>query len=87
VELPGTPTSLFQSRVCPIAGENLVYAPAFHLLFDMARPGAYYNLPGGASESRFGPGYGKGIPEWREGGLFPLGNPECPPPAPPRPGK
>lgn len=80
VTLPGSPTSLFQARVCPIAGENLVYAPAFHILFDMSRRGAYYNLPGGASESRFGAGYGRGVPEWLEGKLFPLGSPDSPAP-------
>jgi acyl-homoserine lactone acylase PvdQ len=73
VELPGSPVSVFQSRVCPIAGQTFVYAPAFHLLFDMQSRGAWYNVPGGASESRRGPGYGKGIDEWLGGELLPLG--------------
>jgi hypothetical protein len=80
VELPGSPTSMFQSRNCLVAGERLVYAPAFHLVFDMSRPGAWYNLPGGAAERRFGPGYGRGVPEWLNGAVFPLGSPEGPPP-------
>jgi penicillin amidase len=73
IELPGSPDTPFQCRVSPISGERLVYAPAFHLLMDMSRPGAWYNMPGGASESRFGPGYGKGVTGWLEGSLLPLG--------------
>lgn len=76
VELPGSPTSLFQSRVCWVAGERLVYAPAFHLVIDMSRRGVWYNLPGGASEARFGPGYGLGLEAWLAGDLLPLGAPE-----------
>lgn len=82
-ELPGTPTSLFQSRVAYAGGEKLVYGPAFHILFDMREPGAFYNLPGGASESRFGAGYGAGIREWLRGDLFPLGPVQRPVPARP----
>lgn len=73
VELPGTPVSVFQARACPIAGQTLVYAPAFHVLFDMSQRGVWYNVPGGASESRTGPGYGKGVQEWLVGELVPLG--------------
>jgi penicillin G amidase len=75
LELPGTPASPFQCRMIPVAGETLVYAPAFHLLFDMSWSDVWYNLPGGASESRFGPGYGKGVSEWMSGALLPLGRP------------
>jgi len=80
IELPGSPVTPFQCRVSPISGERLVYAPAFHLSFDMSQPHAFYNLPGGASESRFGPGYGLGIREWLEGTLLPLGKHAAPPP-------
>ncbi len=73
IVLPGSPMTPFQCRVSYVAGEKLVYAPAFHLLFDMGKPGGWYNIPGGASESRFGPGYGKGVAEWLEGSLSPLG--------------
>lgn len=73
IELPGSPVAPFQCRISPISGERLVYAPAFHLLMDMKQRGAWYNLPGGASESRFGPGYGKGLSPWLEGTLHPLG--------------
>jgi hypothetical protein len=78
LELSGTPASPFQCRQIPVAGETLVYAPAFHLLFDMSHSDVWYNLPGGASESRFGPGYGKGVSEWMEGALLPLGRPRTP---------
>jgi penicillin G amidase len=74
IELPGSPVAPFQCRISPISGERLVYAPAFHLLMDMRQRGAWYNLPGGASESRFGPGYGKGITPWLEGTMLPLGS-------------
>ncbi len=73
LELPGTPCTAFQCRLTPISGERLVYAPAFHLLCDLSQEHASYNLPGGASESRFGPGYGRGIAEWLHGTLLPLG--------------
>ena len=73
VELPGNPVAPFQCRVSPISGERLLYAPAFHLLMDMKQRGAWYNLPGGASESRFGPGYGRGLEQWLAGTLHPLG--------------
>lgn len=74
VKLPGTPVSPFQCRVSPVSGERLVYAPAFHLCFDMSDDRVFYNLPGGASESRWGPGYGRGVSQWLEGTLLPLGS-------------
>ncbi|HEX3853139.1 MAG TPA: penicillin acylase family protein [Polyangiaceae bacterium] len=79
VELPGSNVSVFQCRVSPISGERLIDAPAFHLLMDMSRRGAWYNMPGGASESRFGPGYGKGLEAWLGGALRPLGSAELEP--------
>ncbi len=78
VELPGSPVAPFQCRVSPISGERLLYAPAFHLLLDMKQRGAWYNLPGGASESRFGPGYGQGLKPWLDGTLNPLGSSPLP---------
>jgi len=75
VKVPGTPTSMFQTRSL-VFGGTITYGPAFHLVFDMKGPGAWYNLPGGASESRFGPGYGKGVEEWVSGKFHPLGKPE-----------
>jgi len=78
IELPGSPVAPFQCRISPISGERLVYAPAFHLLMDMKERGAWYNLPGGASESRFGPGYGQGITPWLEGTVQPLGSSPLP---------
>lgn len=73
VELPGNPVSPFQCRISPISGERLIYAPSFHLLIDMKQRGAWYNIPGGASESRFGAGYGKGVDAWLKGEMRPLG--------------
>jgi hypothetical protein len=46
-----------------------------HYLMDMGEAGGWYNLAGGASEQRFGPGYGEGIESWIRGEVFPLGDP------------
>src|SRR5690606_33796624 len=78
VTLPGGPCTLFQCRFADVEGEPMIYGPAFHLAFDMSRPGAWYNIPGGASESRFGAGYGKGLDEWLGGVLLPLGQDGAP---------
>lgn len=74
-EMPGGPTAPFQSRKVKILGEELVFGPAMHLLFDMSKPGGFYHVPGGASEERLGPGYGQGVDLWREGRFVPLGDP------------
>jgi hypothetical protein len=44
----------------------------------MSERGALYNVPGGASESRFGDGYGKGLDEWLTGRFFPIGKARAP---------
>jgi hypothetical protein len=80
VELPGGPVSPFQSRIVDFDGERLVVGPAFHLVMDLSRRGAWYHVPGGASERRRGPGYGAGVREWLEGRFFPLGDAEGSPP-------
>jgi hypothetical protein len=41
----------------------------------MGDRGGWYNVAGGASERRFGPGYGAGIAELENGDLAPLGDP------------
>jgi penicillin G amidase len=73
VEPPGGPTVPFQLREVAFAGMKLYFAPAFHMVFDMSRPGGWFHIPGGASERRFGPGYGTGVDEWLTGQFFPLG--------------
>jgi penicillin amidase len=73
VEPPGGPTVPFQLREVAFAGMKLYFAPAFHMVFDMSRPGGWFHIPGGASERRFGPGYGQGVQEWLTGQFFPLG--------------
>ena len=74
VEPPGGPTLPFQCREVAFAGMNLYFAPAFHMVLDMSQPGAWFHLPGGASERRFGAGYGEGVREWLTGRFFPLGD-------------
>jgi penicillin amidase len=77
VTFPGGPTTLFQSRIVDVLGLRIVSGPASHYVTDMSDPGGgWYNLPGGASERRFGPGYGRGVVEWRDGRFFPLGKPK-----------
>jgi penicillin G amidase len=78
---PGGPTVPFQLREVAFAGMKLYFGPAFHLVIDMSQPGAWFHIPGGASERRFGPGYSKGIQEWLTGQFFPLGPAAGRPPA------
>jgi penicillin amidase len=73
LRFPGGPTSLFQSRRVRLLGEQLLGGPAFHLLMDLGGAGARYNVAGGASERRWGPGYGAGLDAWAGGGWKPLG--------------
>ncbi|HZU85748.1 MAG TPA: penicillin acylase family protein, partial [Polyangiaceae bacterium] len=77
VTFPGGPTTLFQSRVVDVLGLRVTSAPAAHYVADVSDPGGgWYNLPGGASERRFGPGYGRGVEQWRDGRFSPLGRPK-----------
>ncbi len=80
MSLPGGPTTPFQTRVMQLREHPMRGAPAFHLVMDMQQEGSWYNMPGGASERRFGPGYGMGIPEWIEGRFLPIGRPHGEPP-------
>jgi len=74
VTLPGGPCVPFQTREQRFAGNTMVFGPVFHLVFDMSRPGGWYNIPGGASERRRGPGYGVGLNDWIDGRFSPLGD-------------
>lgn len=76
IAIPGGPTQLFQSRQVHFLGQDMLFGPAFHFTFDMSQPGGWYHLPGGASERRFGPGYGRGVDLWQTGCFLPLGNPQ-----------
>ncbi len=73
VRLPGTPTTLFQARRVAVEGHSLVGGPAFHLIMDMGLEGGHYDIAGGASERRFGPGYGAGVHAWAEGEMRAIG--------------
>lgn len=74
-DIPGGPVSPFQSNVLDF-GESLMFGPAGRLVFDMSEEGSWYEIPGGASEHRLGPGYGMGVEAWCEGEFAPLGEPE-----------
>ena len=80
VTLPGGPCVPFQTRHQAFAGNEMVFGPVFHMLFDMSKPGGWYNIPGGASERRRGPGYGVGLQDWIDGRFAPLGDAEGDPP-------
>lgn len=80
IELRGGPTSPFQARIMQVAGQDMVGGSACHLVFDMSKPGGWYNICGGASERRLGPGYGKGLDSWAAGRFLPLGDPTGMPP-------
>lgn len=75
MEIPGSPTVPFQTRILHLQNEKLLIGPMFHMIFDMSQPGGWYNFAGGASENRLGPGYGKGLDAWREGRFALLGPP------------
>ena len=80
VVMPGAPGAPFQSRVLRIEDESLAGGPAFHYTTDLSERGGWYHVPGGASEQRRGPGYGKGVALWAEGRFLALGNPKGTPP-------
>ena len=80
VTLPGGPCVPFQSRHQAFAGNEMVFGPVFHMVFDMSKPGGWFNIPGGASERRLGPGYGVGLRDWMDGRFAPLGDAEGEPP-------
>ncbi len=75
VRWPGGPTSLFQTRTIEAFGETMRGGPMFHLLMDFSRKGGRYNMAGGASERRLGPGYGAGIDAWVHKEWLPIGPP------------
>ena len=77
---PGGPVSPLQARVMTLGGERMPGGPGWRVLFDLGKHGGWYNIAGGASERRFGPGYGEGLDSWREGRFLPLGDPEGEPP-------
>ncbi len=76
ITFPGAPCAPFQTRTVQFEDESLVFGPAFHYVTDLAERGGWYHVPGGASERRTGPGYGKGVDLWLEGRFIPMGNPK-----------
>lgn len=74
VTFPGAPCAPFQTRTVRFEDESLVFGPAFHYVTDLGERGGWYHIPGGASERRTGPGYGKGVDLWAEGRFLPLGD-------------
>ena len=62
-----------QVTLATIGGQSFVFGAACRMLVDMSRPGLWYCMSGGASERRFGIGYGKGLDAWARGEFMPLG--------------
>lgn len=73
IDFPGGPTSPFQARIMPFNGERIVGGPAARFVCDMSEDGGWYNVPGGASELPWGPGYATGLEDWKVGGVTALG--------------
>ncbi len=73
ITFPGAPNAPFQTRTVRFEGESMVFGPAFHYVADLGQRGGFYHVPGGASEQRRGPGYGKGVDLWADGRFIPLG--------------
>lgn len=73
IAFPGAPCAPFQTRRVRFEDETLVFGPAFHYVTDLGERGGWYHVPGGASEKRLGPGWGKGVDLWVDGRFLPLG--------------
>ncbi len=57
----------FQGHVVQTAKRETTFAPSYHFVTDFAERGAWTNLPGGPSESRFSKFYRNDIPLWLQG--------------------
>lgn len=64
-----------------VAGQEFVFGGAGRFVCDMSKPGGWYCNSGGASERRFGPGYGKGVDAWACGTFVPMGGANGPAPS------
>ncbi len=78
---PGGPTTPRQITAVSVAGQEFVFGGAGRFLCDMSKPGGWYCNSGGASERRFGPGYGKGVDAWARGTFVPMGGANGPAPS------
>lgn len=69
----GGPTTPNQVTAVTIGGQRFVFGAAGRFLVDMSKPGIWYCMSGGASERRFGIGYGRGLDAWARGAFLPFG--------------
>jgi len=76
----GGPTTPNQVTALTIGGEQFVFGAAGRFLVDMSKPGIWYCMAGGASERRFGIGYGRGLDAWARGEFLPFGGASGSPP-------
>ena len=77
----GGPTTPNQVTAVTVGSQEIVFGGAGRMLIDMSKPGAWYCLSGGASERRFGPGYGAGLDAWSKGVFVPIGGATGTPPS------
>lgn len=75
IENRGGPTTPNQVTATKIGDHTVVFGAAGRYLCDMSTPYGWYCLSGGASERRFGVGYGAGLEDWARGRCRPLGSP------------
>jgi penicillin amidase len=76
----GGPTTPNQVTAVQVGGQQFVFGAACRFLVDMSKPGIWYCMSGGASERRFGLGYGKGLDAWARGEFLPFGGATGAPP-------
>lgn len=80
IELFGGMTTPNQTTAVQLGHQRMVFGGAGRYLVDMSTDGGWYCMSGGASERRFGAGYGKGLEDWARGRFRPLGTPVGPAP-------
>ena len=80
VELRGGTTTPNQTTAVQIGPQRMIFGGAGRYLADLSTDGGWYCMSGGASERRFGDGYGKGLDDWSRGRFRPLGGPVGPAP-------
>ncbi len=75
IENRGGPTTPNQVTTQQLGDTTVVFGAAGRYLCDMSKQGGWYCISGGASERRFGVGYGAGLEDWARGRFRPLGSP------------
>lgn len=80
IEILGGTTTPNQTTSVAVGPLRMTFGGAGRYLADLSTDGGWYCMSGGASERRFGVGYGKGLDDWARGRFRPLGAPAGPAP-------